>query len=387
MNLGWNTRIEDLLILWVKQMNLNRMKHERKARCNMNLHILFGIPNILLTTIASFLLMGSLRLSKDSIYGEIFTIVISIIVLTSATLSAMQIFFNFGQKSEKHKQASLLYRSISSRIDATLLLYRKDRPDVKQFLQMVQTEFNNISNYSPMIFANPLENDLPNYTLAMQILDKNYNTFNNNKYNENNNENNNKYNDNNNKNNNKYNENNNKYNENNNKYNENNNKYIRTHSLPEMTQNILTTSINSEYISNSDDGSNSDGSLDRSLESMDSMESIDPVDIYKDVDVNYIINNIECENDYISINIESSSSDNENNNESSDGSSNADSNYDSDDSLSVSPNYIAPLLRKNSINDDLLNAAKYLDNKNQVQKMLLKKYIDINSAKCNKMYN
>ena len=369
MNHGWNTRIEDLLILWVKQMNLNRMEHEKKARCNRNLHIAFGIPNILLNTIAGFLLMGSLRISDDSTYAKVFIIVITVIVMSSAILSAMQIFFNFGQKSEKHKQASLLYRSISSRIDATLLLYRKDRPDVKQFLQMVQTEFNNISNYSPMVFSNSIENDLPNYTLAMQILDKNYCTFH--------------------------------------EYRNSDNK--------------LDSKLDNKHNDSSESLLSTTNSLNNSLESMDSMESIDPLCIIEgsphmidnsiiddDIEIhipdtvnnsadNYlnIIDEINNENDYISIGIVSDESSDEST-EYSDGTDDTDSSDSSDNSdintdlHEYSKNNLTsgyrrrdsvPLLRKNSINDDLIMAAKSIDgNKNNMQKLVLKKYIDINSV-------
>lgn len=331
MNHGWNTRIEDLLILWVKQMNLNRMEHEKKARCNRNFHIIFGIPNILLNTIAGFLLMGSLRVSSGSMYATIFIISITIIVMLSAILSGIQIFFNFGQKSEKHKQASLLYRSISSRIDATLLLYRKDRPDVKQFLQMVQTEFNNISNYSPMVFSNSIENDLPNYTLAMQILDNNYCKFHENEHSDN--------------------------------------------KLNDYSESILSTT----------------NSLNNSLESMDSMESIDPLCIIdnssfsQDISNKHldIISEINNENDYISIGIISSDSSDESSDYSDEIDDSTDSSYSNKNLHKYSKNNLSsvPLLRKNSINDDLIMAAKNIDgNKNNMQKLVLKKYIDINSV-------
>ena len=167
---GWNTRVENLLIMWAKQMNVNRLKHEKQAKKYAKLRIAFGLPNILTTTLASFLLMGSLKISTNGYFGMILIIIISTIVFTSALLTAIQTFFNFGQRSEKHRQTALQLISISGKIDSNLLLYRPNRPDVKTFLQNIQDEFNNVVRYGPPLMSSSIENDLPNFTLATQIL-------------------------------------------------------------------------------------------------------------------------------------------------------------------------------------------------------------------------
>lgn len=162
----WNLQNEKLIKLWNKQININRLVHDKKSKCMQNLHSIMNFSLILISA-SSAVFLTLLTKTSDPLLVTIFFVISIILGYFNTLMTVINKVFDFGKYAEKHKYTSLKYLQLSLLINAQLSLNTLDRMSAKQFLDKIQGEFRELINYGPRINTNV--NDLPDLVLAESI--------------------------------------------------------------------------------------------------------------------------------------------------------------------------------------------------------------------------
>ena len=90
--------------------------HYRAALRYSKWHFWLGIPTVFLTTIVGTSVFASLQTKPDLIWQ----IVIGLMSIAAAILSALQSFLNINEKAEKHRSAGARYNAIGRELEQLL---------------------------------------------------------------------------------------------------------------------------------------------------------------------------------------------------------------------------------------------------------------------------
>lgn len=169
---GWESRIETLLNRWIVQIDKIAKDHlTRGDKCRL-MYIIFGFSTILFQSGSLVTLINNIastainqkynttstdpqiqiQLQQENLAAQdnlIYAITaISIIVLL---IQGLNQFFNWSTGAAAHMTASNEYSSLSRFISVTLTLKRNDRDSAKDFLNSVQSQFNDITKTAPAL--------------------------------------------------------------------------------------------------------------------------------------------------------------------------------------------------------------------------------------------
>ena len=131
----------------IKKILQEAMKYQKKCEINARAHFLqwedssnwnkrLGIPVIVLTTLVGSTLFASKALG-DSILLEIILGILSII---AAILSALQVTLGLADEAEKYKSAGLRYRSMVRQFDLFIFKY-SDKIDDDDTMDSIHEDF------------------------------------------------------------------------------------------------------------------------------------------------------------------------------------------------------------------------------------------------------
>lgn len=112
-------------------------------------HVLLGIPVVITTTIVGTSIFASL--SADPAIG--WKILVGLISIVAAILSALQTFFNYSEIAEKHRVAGARYGKKRRRFEAFLLRYGDgdSRDAALTDMEKLSDELSKLAEESPRI--------------------------------------------------------------------------------------------------------------------------------------------------------------------------------------------------------------------------------------------
>lgn len=140
----WSDSIEILVKRWKVQIDKLSDIHDRSGFINRARYYRLAIPSILLPFI--------MTLVSQNLYdgpNDIEHIITGVAFLLTSAISALSLFFNYNQISEKHFQIGIRYTDLSNRIDAELAKRRKFRESADLFIVELKDRIESLGDAAP----------------------------------------------------------------------------------------------------------------------------------------------------------------------------------------------------------------------------------------------
>lgn len=136
----WETREEDLLKKWMKEMYICSNKQGNKARHTKKLYALFGVPATLLPIILS----GLTSL-------EIEPLVNSLLMITTGSLIGISTFFNLGKKFAQHFEYEHKYDELARELEKELQKPKRHRIACDLYMEKIYMTYNGLNARAPAV--------------------------------------------------------------------------------------------------------------------------------------------------------------------------------------------------------------------------------------------
>ena len=140
--------MEDVFVDWQRRLGILRRAHREAARHYSKNDKILGAFVVVFSAIVGSTVFGTLG-STDKVGIQVLAGVLS---LTAASLSALQTFFDFGERSEKHRLAGIGF----SRLAKELQAFTDSNPsddEKKEFSKTFREEWDSIESEAPVIKA------------------------------------------------------------------------------------------------------------------------------------------------------------------------------------------------------------------------------------------
>jgi hypothetical protein len=138
--LMWEDREELLVEKWRVDIMKASHQHQRLGKKYQNLYKIFGLPTVLIP------------LSLSGLNGvlEVEPLVVTILLVLSASLQGVVTFVNFGQKYQEHYNYSTLYSELSKQIECELCKPKSKRLACDVFLERVRQQYSHLNHMAPV---------------------------------------------------------------------------------------------------------------------------------------------------------------------------------------------------------------------------------------------
>ena len=145
----WTTDIEELIKRWKDQTEKLSHVHQESGYINKTRFYRLAIPSILLPFVMTLVSQNLYTGTNDPAH-----IVDGVMFMTTSILSALSLFFNYGQISEEHFQTSARYTDISNRIDSELARRRRFRTPSDVFITELKGRIESLGDNAPQLPGN-----------------------------------------------------------------------------------------------------------------------------------------------------------------------------------------------------------------------------------------
>ena len=108
--------VEELLRGWVLHAHKGRDRHDEAARRSDRYRYWLGVPAIVLAAVVGTSVFASMQTNVEAAPR----IVIGLISFTASALASLQTFYNFADRSEKHRLAGARYKAIIRELEQVL---------------------------------------------------------------------------------------------------------------------------------------------------------------------------------------------------------------------------------------------------------------------------
>jgi hypothetical protein len=138
----------DLLKDWRTRADAAALTHYASAARLSSLNAAIGIPVVVLTTVAGTSIFATLQ-EQQSLALKVF---VGVVIVSAAILAALQAFFKFPERAEKHRIAGNRWASFRREIDKMMSLhpdYREAWGDPKRYLDGLQERMDNLAAEAP----------------------------------------------------------------------------------------------------------------------------------------------------------------------------------------------------------------------------------------------
>nr|QBK86623.1 MAG: uncharacterized protein LCMAC102_04190 [Marseillevirus LCMAC102] len=154
----WTRELDKLLRRWKMQIGKREEGHLDLARKYNQRHYIFGVPATVLTTLIATGVLATFRNCDTCAQQDVtcsgdqwIRLVIGIIGVFSAGLTAFQTLMNYQGEVEKHKSASDGYGQLFRILDTILLTSNPIRGDPVETLQNIRNQYDDIVRRSPTL--------------------------------------------------------------------------------------------------------------------------------------------------------------------------------------------------------------------------------------------
>ena len=136
----WEKREEALLRGWMARIDIEVIKHKKKAYLLRRFYHGFGVPTALIPIILSGVTTAVLTSHP---------IVLSSMLIVSGCSSGVSQLFNFGKQSQLHFEHESKYKELSPDIITTLCKPRKARIACDIYLERIKQRYSALENSTP----------------------------------------------------------------------------------------------------------------------------------------------------------------------------------------------------------------------------------------------
>ena len=144
----WNNQVENYLKTIGEYSQIYALLHKKSQKKYNMVAYCIDIPTIVISTLVGTLSIGSQSLFSNN---ENANIGIGVLSLCSSVLQTINSYFSFNKRSENHRICSNQYQRIFLKIDLILSLHRHERPSITDFIKHITDEFNRLSEISPIL--------------------------------------------------------------------------------------------------------------------------------------------------------------------------------------------------------------------------------------------
>jgi hypothetical protein len=141
--------IEFLLGSWWRRARESQTAHYRTARSLSQLNYRLGIPTVILSAIVGTSIFASLD-EAPSISTKI---LLGIVSLGTAALSAIQTFLRSAERGEKHRAAGAAFGALRREIEQWQALPKMSEDQLVPFVDGLRKRFDELALHSPEIPA------------------------------------------------------------------------------------------------------------------------------------------------------------------------------------------------------------------------------------------
>jgi hypothetical protein len=145
---AWTEELEGVLDDWRRRAWAAQTAHYRRATSLRRRHVWLGVPVVILTTMVGTSLFATL--SKEEVDPGL-RVAVATVSVGAAVLAAVQTFFAFAQRADRHVLAADWYAAIRRRIEQMLALPREARDDPRKTLDALRKELNTVGSQFPEI--------------------------------------------------------------------------------------------------------------------------------------------------------------------------------------------------------------------------------------------
>lgn len=135
--------IVEMLFGWKKQIDTRRNIHSKSAITYKRWHYGMSIPSIIFGTIASAGILSSSA-------SEALTIVNGVFALSSTALTSINTYLSYNSLSDKHKDASDDYYSLSRSVESVIRL-SSEEDNLENIIDTIKKQFDEIMKNAPPI--------------------------------------------------------------------------------------------------------------------------------------------------------------------------------------------------------------------------------------------
>ena len=144
----WDDRLEKVLDEWHRRVWASQLAHYRRATKLRRANIFLGLPVTTLTAVVGTSLFATLN---EQQLPTALRITVGSISVAASVLSAIQTFFGFAQRADKHVLAADWYAALRRRIEEIRAMPKQARGDARKVLDDIRREMNTVSSTFPQI--------------------------------------------------------------------------------------------------------------------------------------------------------------------------------------------------------------------------------------------
>ena len=128
---------EDLLKRWTNGIRLMNVGHYQAAKYYRRLHLILGIPVIILTTFIGTSLTFMTVSTQKSYLGAL----ISSLSIVAAILAGLQTFLRFAEHAQRHHVAAVKYGELRREIQELLSFRLEDVDEIKESMEKIRRKW------------------------------------------------------------------------------------------------------------------------------------------------------------------------------------------------------------------------------------------------------
>lgn len=140
----------DLLRHWRFRVHRVQTGHYEVGRRYDRLHLLLGIPAIIVSAIVGTAVFASLAAEKQYV---VVTILVGLLSVVAAVLASLQTFLKYSELAERHKLAGARFADLKHKIELISVFQSQDVDVLKSQLADVEERWETVREESPNIPA------------------------------------------------------------------------------------------------------------------------------------------------------------------------------------------------------------------------------------------
>ena len=150
-NINWNKRLEEYFAHTGEKAHCYSWLHKKSEEQYSTRSIFIDLPVIILST-----LNGAVSVGSDTLFGktQFSSVGVGIVALLTAILSTVGSYFSWSRRAEGHRISALNYAKLYRFLNIEMSLPRNERMSPNDLLKYVKTEYDRLSEISPLIPPN-----------------------------------------------------------------------------------------------------------------------------------------------------------------------------------------------------------------------------------------
>ena len=137
---------KELLVRWLKRLRESQFSHNEAAKNFDRCRYFIGIPAAILSTIVGTSVFASLGKTIDP-YMQI---IVGLISVLAAVLSALQTILRYSERAEMHRSSAARYGSIRRKVEE-ILVSNKGDSELNSDIRSIRQEIDKLAKDAPNI--------------------------------------------------------------------------------------------------------------------------------------------------------------------------------------------------------------------------------------------